>query len=432
MANISTVPTSPLLTHPPAAAPLNLLYVATSYPPAIGGAQLHLHEMAKLMQRAGHKIQVSTMAGRYRTDWLRMSTICADPERVYTHEGISVYQVGFSTSTKLGMLPWFLGYYGAMGTSVKHISSIIEHKLREHTSPPSLIHSTRIGREFLSRAACNLAAKQDIPFLISANHHPRWSGPLYREQTRIYGDADAVIALCEHERQVLARLSGRNEESIYVTGIGPILSDSYSVEEFRLRYGINRRYVLYLGQQFPYKGVIAVAEAAEIVFRRHPDVQFVFAGPHTPASSRYFSKSTDSRVVNLGSVDLETKTAALAGCDLLCLPSTQESFGGVFVEAWSFKKPVIGGSIPALAELISDGEDGLLTAQKPEEIAGRISDLLRDAQTRERMGLAGWKKVQQKYTWPKLAQGLQAIYRDVIAGRVSRRTLRSASADRQI
>jgi glycosyltransferase involved in cell wall biosynthesis len=57
----------------------------------------------------------------------------------------------------------------------------------------------------------------------------------------------------------------------------------------------------------------------------------------------------DPRILELGSVDLQTKTDALEACTLLCLPSTQESFGGVYTEAWSFKKPVIGCDIPAVS-----------------------------------------------------------------------------------
>src|SRR6266404_5150892 len=60
---------------------LSLVCVASMYPLAIGGAQIHMHEMVKLLTRAGHTVRVVTMASRHRTDWLRITTVCADPGR---------------------------------------------------------------------------------------------------------------------------------------------------------------------------------------------------------------------------------------------------------------------------------------------------------------------------------------------------------------
>ena len=57
---------------------------------------------------------------------------------------------------------------------------------------------------------------------------------------------------------------------------------------------------------------------------------------------------------------METKTAAIAGCEFLCVPSLQESFGIVYIEAWSLDKAVIGGKNPAVACVIEHAKDGFL------------------------------------------------------------------------
>ena len=44
-------------------------------------------------------------------------------------------------------------------------------------------------------------------------------------------------------------------------------------------------------------------------------------------------QETDPRIHRLGSLNLQQKTNALAACTLLCVPSTQESFGCVYTEA---------------------------------------------------------------------------------------------------
>ncbi len=112
----------------------------------------------------------------------------------------------------------------------------------------------------------------------------------------------------------------------------------------------------------------------------------------------------------MGQVDLQTKTDALAACTLLCVPSAQESFGGVYTEAWSFGKPVIGCNIPAVAEVVKDGVDGYLVAQEPAQIADYILHLLLNPGQAEAMGTAGQQKVQSSYTWECIAKRMEQTY----------------------
>ncbi|MGA2065254.1 MAG: glycosyltransferase family 4 protein [Thermoguttaceae bacterium] len=389
---------------------MDILYASTLYPPAIGGSQIHLHCLVARLQAMGHRVQVVTHTSRYRTDWLRLSTFACERRRNYQYEGVPVAQLGLSAAGRLRAFPWAMCYYLLMGPAVRHLSALIGEQLAAIEAAPALVHVTRNGREFLAQAALDYARRRRIPLVLTPNHHPRWRGPLYRQYDRIYRAADALIVLTAAEKELLAAQKGIAPERIHVTGIGPVLAAEFSAEAFRRRYGVPGRFVLYLGQQFRYKGVGAVVAAAEAVWRRHPDVQFVFAGPHSAYSRRLFARRRDPRLVNLAGIDLETKTAALAACELLCLPSQQESFGGVYVEAWSQRKPVIGGRIPPIAAVIDDGRDGLLSSQSPDELAAALCRLLADPAQCAAMGQAGWEKVQRQYTWPVLAQKTLAVY----------------------
>jgi glycosyltransferase involved in cell wall biosynthesis len=390
---------------------VNILYASTIYPPAIGGAQLHLHRLASQMQGLGHRVRVATHTSRYRRDWVRLSTIGCETPLDYTHEGVDISRLGFSPLCRLKMAPWALAYYALMGTAVERLSQPIGRSLERLPISPDLVHATRIGREFLPRAALDLARRRQVPFVLTPNHHPRWRGWLYREYDKLYRAADAVIALTDAEKDLLVRQKHVRPERIHVTGIGPVLAEDYSVEAFRRRHGLPGRFVLWLGQQLPYKGLAAVVEAAPAVWRNHPDVTFVFIGPATRFSRRLFARVRDRRLVNLASVDLETKTAALGACDMLCLPSMQESFGGVYVEAWSHRKAVIGGRTDQIAGVVEHGVDGLLARQTPDEIAAAINRLLADPDECRAMGESGWRKVHERFTWERLAAQTLDIYR---------------------
>ena len=389
---------------------MNILYVTNLYPPAIGGAHLHLHALAKEIKIAGNYVHAITFTSRFRNDWLRLCTICSEEEKHYVYERVHVSQIGFSRMTKLYMLPWALSYYGLIGPAVRKLSALMLPYVEDLAGVPSLVHATRIGREFLIHASLNFSRKRNIPFVLTTNHHPRWKGFLYREYEKIYREADALFALTEAEKRTLIEQCGVHEDRVHVTGIGPLLSKKYSAEEFRMRFGLKDRFVLFLGQQYRYKGIKVILDAAPFVWRKYPETRFVFAGPQTNESRKLFKTVHDHRIANLGALDIETKTSAIAACDFLCMPSTQESFGGVYVEAWSLRKPVIGGRIGPIASLVDDGRDGLLSSQDPEELAEAMSYLLSCPEKCHAMGDAGWQKVQEKYTWEKLAKKTATVY----------------------
>ncbi len=281
--------------------------------------------------------------------------------------------------------------------------------------PVDLVHNGRIGREGLSFASLSLARKRGVPFVLTPVHHPRWGTWLHRHYQRLYRDADAVIALTEGERELIVRL-GVDERRVFVTGMGPVLAESGDGERFRAAHQLgDYPLVLFLGQKYAYKGVAALLEAAALVWRRCPEARFAFVGPRTRYSRRLFAGVDDRRIVELAPVDLQAKTDALAACQVLCVPSVQESFGGVYTEAWSLGKPVIGGDIAAVRSVIEDGQDGYVTAQQAEPVAERLLWLLERPEAAQAMGARGRAKVAASFTWPRLAALTEAVYARVLS-----------------
>lgn len=393
---------------------MKLLYTLTAYPPAIGGAQLHQHLLAQQLHQK-HPIQVITHWNQNRTDWLLGTTLKAPQKsQDYTIDNIPVHQIGISLQDKIKLLPYLPIYYPLMSLALPKLADILESYLTNYAQDKDLIHNVRIGREGLSYASYNLAKKLDIPFVFTPVHHPRWVGWRYREYIKLYQLADTVITLTNSEKQILIQL-GVKEDKIHLTGHGPILAANADPEDFKQRYQINEPMVLFLGQHYPYKGYQQLLQAASQIWQKIPETKFVFVGPRVGNSEQIYAQYQDPRIIRLGSVDLQTKTDALAACTLLCVPSTQESFGGVYTEAWSFAKPVIGADIPAVAEVISQGVDGFLVPQESQSIAETICQVLLDNNLAASLGIAGQRKVREKFTWQRLAAKTEQIYRDLLA-----------------
>ncbi len=311
------------------------------------------------------------------------------------------------------MLPAVALYYPLMQVALRPICSKIEAQLEPYASTADLIHNVRIGREGLSLASLHMARAREIPFVLTPVHHPRWKGWLYRVYLDLYRQADAVIALTEAEKRILVGL-GVSESRIHVTGFGPILAQQAQPEGFISRHGVDGPLVLFLGQHYLYKGYRQVLQAAPHVWQKYPQTKFAFIGRAVGRSEEDFEAHQDPRILRLGEVSLQEKSDALAACSLLCVPSTQESFGGVYTEAWSYAKPVIGCSIPAVSEVITDGQDGLLVAQEPQAIADAICQLLASPSAANAMGEAGRRKVHERYSWERLAALTEQAYFDVL------------------
>jgi len=395
---------------------MNLLFTLTAYPPYLGGAQLHMHQLARHLQ-VHHSVQVVTQWDEPRRDWLLGTTLRAPREaRQYEFESVTVNRVTLSSAARRRLWPWVLAYYPLQGWALPRIAAELADVIAPFAVTADLIHNCRIGREGLSYASFQLARRRGVPFILTPVHHPWWGGWLHRYYHKLYRAADAVIALTEAEKEELIRL-GVAEHKVFVTGAGPVLAEHADGARFRAKHRLEAwPIILFIGQKYAYKGLATLLAAAPLVWRTWPEARFVFIGPRTDDSRRLFRSVKDPRLIELDTVTLQEKTDALAACDIFCLPSTQESFGGVFTEAWVLGKPVVGVDIPAVRALIRDGEDGLLIPPRPAALAERLIYLLEHPQMRLALGETGRRKVEARYTWERLTALTEQVYQHVLSG----------------
>jgi glycosyltransferase involved in cell wall biosynthesis len=80
---------------------------------------------------------------------------------------------------------------------------------------------------------------------------------------------------------------------------------------------------------------------------------------------------------------------------IFCLPSRQEGFGIVFLEAMANAKPIVAARAAAVPETVTDGEVGILAdPNDPDAFAQGLAALLTDRSLRRRMGEAGRRRVE--------------------------------------
>jgi glycosyltransferase involved in cell wall biosynthesis len=88
----------------------------------------------------------------------------------------------------------------------------------------------------------------------------------------------------------------------------------------------------------------------------------------------------------------------LAQWHVTVIPSVFEAFGVAALESAAMRVPVVASNVCGLADVVRDGETGLLVAPgSPGALAGAIIKLLTDSSLRLRMGRAGRERVQTHY-----------------------------------
>ncbi len=102
--------------------------------------------------------------------------------------------------------------------------------------------------------------------------------------------------------------------------------------------------------------------------------------------------------------------------DVLVHPADNESFGRVVVEAMAAGLPVVGVRGGGVAEIVRDGETGLLAAiDDPQGLAARIEQLVRDPQHGRAMGAAGRRRAIENYSMEACAAGILRVYEQAMA-----------------
>ncbi|MCB9526186.1 MAG: glycosyltransferase [Myxococcales bacterium] len=174
-------------------------------------------------------------------------------------------------------------------------------------------------------------------------------------------------------------------------------------------------YVLFLSRLHPGKGCAELGQAFALLAAARPDLHLVAAGPDQGgvALLKAGAGAFADRVHTVGVLSGAPKLAALAGAAVYCLPSHHEGFSMAITEALACGRPVVitrQCHFPQVSEVGA----GLEVALDPAAIAAGLAQVL-DAPDREAMGQRGRALVLERYTWPKIAAEMVALYREVCA-----------------
>jgi len=140
---------------------------------------------------------------------------------------------------------------------------------------------------------------------------------------------------------------------------------------------------------------VLLAAAARLRARiRELEVRIIGGGPEEARLKAFCrEKHLEGSVVWRQNISLAELIQEYAGCDVFCLPSVQEGFGIVFLEAMASGKAIIAVRAGAAPEVVAHGL--LVKPDEEEELAAAIERLYREPDLRDSLAKAGASYVQR-------------------------------------
>lgn len=169
---------------------------------------------------------------------------------------------------------------------------------------------------------------------------------------------------------------------------------------------IGSRMLLLTGRMEPgerHKGHYPLVRCLPRLIPLEQRVQLVFAGPGTDRDNiaRLARElRVSSRVFLPGHVTVETLSALYGRCHAFVMPSTQEGFGLVYLEAMNYSRPCVGCRDQGAEDVIVDGETGFLLddPHDQDEMTGVLGRLLLDVQLADNLGRRGFQRLHNHFT----------------------------------
>ena len=384
-----------------------------SFTPGTGGLQAHAQSLCKHLMSRGHEVVVVT---RSVTKIPKCSDYLFFNEGREHHQvdGIPVRAVRINPAWK--PLLWVILKLAARPSWIGLAASLYKKTIIRPTKKAlegfDIIHHVGHSKSLAGFAEAQAASEYGIPFLVQPTAHPYHFGdsPL---DFQLYHKASRLLVHTNYEREFFLEKGIQVPIDIVWNGIEN-RTDGKS-DHFRNKHGINGPMFLYIGRKETDKGYPLVVQAFRQLREKFPEAILVCMGPGTP------SKELEevAGIIELDFAEETEKHDALAACTCLCVPSSGESFGLIYMEAGLYHKPVIARNIPVLRELL--GPDaamlpGVIDVSKNTaflescELAKTMADILQNEIHSYDLGEKCYARA-TKYTWTNIIKEFEKSYR---------------------
>jgi len=297
---------------------------------------------------------------------------------------------------------------------------------------PDIIHTIGL-RSYQSIIAWRISKKLKIPLVVSdqggLTTHPFLTESglllkiLYKIQKifikKIINDASAISVANEYEKKIFLEFNKNSKIEIIRNGVN--LETLVSKENFKNKYKINNKFILFVGRFSIIKGIKTLIQAFNIIQNENkfPDINLIIMGVdfgyEKDMDKLIHTLNLSKKIIVIKNPPREDVISAYGESEFLVLPSQWELSPLVPLESFAFKKPVISTKSHGIPFTVKDNENGILVEpDDPEQLSKAINKLLFDNKLRDKLGLSGYNFVHEECNSISMAKNSLKLYEEIL------------------
>ncbi|MBK8418697.1 glycosyltransferase family 4 protein [Candidatus Villigracilis saccharophilus] len=365
---------------------LSVLLLGTQM--ATGGAQKVLLDQARWFHERGHKVTVIFL---YDKEGLHEKWQALSPVPIINLKAFHGHGQGIKN-----FAPFVNGLFSLWSILRREKFDVIE----------TFTHDSNM-------VALPIAWLARVPVRIATHHGVIEGFSRWRELTHSWminhNIAHKLVTVSQKTYEVALNEGVRAERILVIqNGIAPLPLESRRRLEVRKEAGMDADdlVLLAVGRLVYQKAHQVLVASMPAVLKEFPNAKVLICGEGV------LRADLQSQIEGLGlshSVKLLGKSdhvaSYLAGADIFVLPSRWEGLPIALLEAMSAGLPSVATKVEGVDEVLVEGVHGLLVpVENPAVLAEAILQLLRDPETRTKMGMAARQHISRFYTVDRMGQ----------------------------
>jgi glycosyltransferase involved in cell wall biosynthesis len=409
--------------------PLRVAYLVYRGNPHCGGQGVYTRELARELTELGHTVEV--FSGQPYPELADRSQLTRVPSLdLYRPE--NPFRVPWPWEFKTRVDVAEFGIMCAAGFPEPYTFSLrVRRLLRNRRADFDVVHDNQSLGTGLARLV------DDGWPMLATLHHPvtvdrnldlahakrawkrftlrRWYG-FIDMQTRVARRIPRLLTVSDSSRRDILTQMPVDPSRLHVVPVGadPVV--------FRPRPEVRRvpgRIMTTASADVPMKGLAPLLESVAKLRTEHDDAHLVVIGKPKGKSSipaLINRLGLEGAVEFVHGVTTERIVELYAQAEVAAVPSLYEGFSLPAVEAMACGVPIVATTGGALPEVVGrDGATGLIVPPgDPSAFAAALGRALDDADLRARIGAAGRRRVLERFTWRKTAEGTVDHYRALL------------------
>ena len=192
-----------------------------------------------------------------------------------------------------------------------------------------------------------------------------------------------------------------------------VIKNYDKIKAIKEKYKITKPFIFYTGVWRNHKNLVGLIKAFDLIVNKYRmNYQLVLGGKedfYYPEVRQTWKKlNLGDKIIRTGFISQEELPLFYNAADVFVIPSFQEGFGLIGLEAMACGTPVISSNKTSLPEILGDAAV-YFNPNNSEEMAEKIAQIIRDKDLKADLVQKGFRQI-EKYDWKKMAGETLEMY----------------------